>query len=83
MHDKSADNTQLIELDSRRRTTIRLGRHDRYRIRELENGTLILEPVVILTEDELALRQHPDLEARIARSMRDPAARTSRARPAK
>lgn len=73
--------TQLIELDARRRTTIRLGQHDRYRVQELENGTLILEPVLILTEDELILRRNPDLEARIERSMREPAARTRRARP--
>lgn len=83
MNEEAADTTQLIELDSRRRTTIRLGRHNRYRIRELDNGTLVLEPVVVLTEDELILRQHPELEARIARSVRDPAARTRKARPSK
>jgi hypothetical protein len=79
----AATNTQLIELDARRRTTIRLGHHDRYRVQELENGTLILEPVLVLTEDELILRRNPDLEARIERSMRDPAVRTRRKRPAK
>jgi hypothetical protein len=72
---------QLVELDNRRRTTIRAGHHNRYRVTELENGTLILEPVFVLTEDEIILRQHPDLEARIERSMRDPAVRTRRERP--
>jgi hypothetical protein len=79
----SSPNTQLIELDGRRRTTLRLGHHDRYRVQELDNGTLILEPVVVLTEDELILRRNPELEARIERSMRDPAARTKRERPSK
>jgi hypothetical protein len=79
----ATNNTQLIELDARRRTTIRLGHHDRYRVQELENGTLILEPVLVLTEDELTLRRNPDLEARIERSMNDPAVRTKRERPSK
>jgi hypothetical protein len=80
---EASKTTQLIELDGRRRTTIRPGRHNRYRVQELENGTLILEPVLVLTEDELILRQNPDLEARIERSMRDPATRTRRERPTK
>lgn len=72
---------QLVELDARRRTTIRLGHHDRYRVTELPDGSLIMEPVFLLTQDEIVLKQHPELEARIARSMRDPAVRTRRARP--
>lgn len=73
--------SQLIELDARRRTTIRLGHHDRYRVTELPDGTLIMEPVFVLTEDEIILRAHPELEARMDRSMRDPAVRTKRGRP--
>ncbi len=72
---------QLIELDSRRRTTIRLGHHHRYRVTELPDGSLLLEPVFVLTEDEIVLHAHPELKARMGRSMRDPAARTKRKRP--
>lgn len=72
---------QVISLDARRRTTITPGTHNRYRVTELKGGTLVLEPVFELTADEIILRQHPELEARIVRSMRDPAVRTTRERP--
>lgn len=72
---------QVIDLDARRRTTIRLGHHDRYRVTEMNDGTLLLEPVYVLTKDEIILRANPELEARIERSVRDPAVRTQRPRP--
>lgn len=66
------DNTQLIELDARRRTSIRLGHHDRYRVTEYSDGTLLLEPVFVLTKDELTLRANPDLERQMEEALRDP-----------
>jgi hypothetical protein len=73
--------SQVIELDSRGRTTIRIGDHDRYRATRLADGTLILEPVFVLTQDELILRSHPDLERRIEDAMRDPTQWVRRPRP--
>lgn len=73
--------SQLIELDNRGRTTIRIGDHDRYRATRLADGTLVLEPVYVLTQDELILRSHPDLEARIENAMRDPTQWVRRPRP--
>lgn len=73
--------SQLVELDSRGRTTIRLGDQGRYRATKLADGTLVLEPVIVLTQDELILRSHPELEARIEESLRDPTQWVRRPRP--
>lgn len=56
----------VIELDDRRRASLgKFGRHDRYLIREQEDGTLILEPAVVLTEAEAAYLRNPTLVALI------------------
>lgn len=73
--------TQLIELDARRRTTIRAGHHDRYRVTERSDGSLLLEPVFILTRDELILRANPDLERNMEDALRDPSQRVRRPLP--
>jgi hypothetical protein len=72
---------QLIELDGRRRLTLRLGHHDRYLVSEEPDGTLIWRPAVVLTQDELALRQAPQLMENIHRALSDPTSRTRRALP--
>lgn len=68
--------TQLIELDPRRRLTLKLGHHDRYLVSEEPDGTLIFRPAIVLTEDELALRSAPWLMDDIDRALSDPASRT-------
>lgn len=78
----TAPNQVVIDLDSRRRTTIRLGRHDRYRVTEHPDGTLLLEPVFELTQDELILRANPDVEASIEDALRKPETRVRRPLPA-
>lgn len=72
---------QLIEVDARRRTTLRAGHHDRYRVTEYDNGALLLEPVFVLTQDELVLRANPDLEASMEEALRDPSQRVRRPLP--
>lgn len=69
---------QLIELDSRRRTTLRLGHHSRYLVTEEPDGTLIMRPAIVLTEDEVALLQAPWLVNQIHENMSDPHARGTR-----
>lgn len=71
----------LVELDPRRRTTLRLGHHERYLAHEEPDGTLVFRPAVIMTADEAALRGNPALVDRMDRSLRDPSVRTRRARP--
>lgn len=75
--------TQLIELDPRRRTTLRLGHHDRYRVTEYPDGSLLLEPAFVLTQDELILRANPELEAAMEDALRDPSKRVRRPLPQK
>jgi len=56
----------VIELDDRRRASLgKFGRHDRYLVREQEDGTLILEPAIVLTEAEAAFLANPALVALI------------------
>jgi len=56
----------VIDLDDRRRASLgKFGRHDRYVIREEEDGTLILEPAIVLTEAEAAYLRNPALVALI------------------
>lgn len=71
---------QLVELGSGRRLTLKLGHHDRYLGTEEPDGTLILRPAVVLTEDELILRQNPWLVEQIEQTLREPASRTRRGR---
>lgn len=63
---------QLVELDPRRRTTVRLGRHSRYLVTEEADGSLIFRPAVIVTEDELALLNAPWLVEQIEKTMAEP-----------
>ena len=57
----------LVELDSRRRLSLaRVGRHSRYLAREEPDGTLILEPAVVLTATEAALVGRPELVEQMA-----------------
>lgn len=63
----------VIEVDDRRRVSLgKFGRHNRYLVHEQTDGTLILEPAVVLTEAEVALMSnnaHPErLRARARRS---------------
>lgn len=80
-----SETAQLVELDARRRLTMpqRLGHHSRYLVSEEPDGTLIWRPAVVLTEDELALRQAPWLVANIDKALSDPTSRTRRALPQK
>ncbi len=73
-----ASTDQLLELDNRRRTTIRVGRHRRYLAHEEPDGTLILRPAVVLTEDDIALRTAPGLINQINANLADPHARGTR-----
>jgi hypothetical protein len=65
------DERQLVELDTRRRLTLRVGHHDRYLAHELEDGTIILEPAFVLTRDEMILTQHPEIAESIDRDLKN------------
>lgn len=58
----------LIELDPRRRTTVRPGRHSKYLVHEEEDGTLIWEPAETRTVEELRLLQRPDIMTAIEKA---------------
>lgn len=74
---------QLIELGSGRRLTLRLGHHDRYLASEEPDGTLILRPAVVLTEDDAILRQQEWLVDRIESAREFPESLVRRERPKK
>ena len=54
----------LIELDGRRRAylgRVGLSRHTRYLAHTKEDGTIVMEPAVVMTEHDLWLAQRPDV----------------------
>ena len=67
--------TQLVELDSRRRCALgRIGHpeHSRYLVSEEPDGTLIFTPAVVVPAHEAGLLKHPELVERIYEAQRDP-----------
>jgi hypothetical protein len=74
-------NDQLIELDPRRRTTVRAGHHSKYLVHEEPDGTLIWRPAAVVTEDERALLAAPWLVDQIQENQQNPSARTKRKLP--
>jgi hypothetical protein len=62
-----------VELESRKRAALAKvlpkGANTRYRIERLEDGTIIMTPVVSLTERELALLGSPELVEQIKRGV--------------
>ncbi len=70
---------QLIETDSRGRAS--LGRPDRrYLLREESDGTLILEPAVVMTELERRFLANAALQAQIDYARQHPEQRIDRPR---
>jgi hypothetical protein len=56
----------LVELDDRRRISLgKIGRHSRYLVHEEDDGTIILEPAVVLSEAEARLMANAELVSQI------------------
>lgn len=63
----------LIELDDRRRVSLgKLGHHARYLASEQEDGTIVLEPAVVLTEAEARFMANGALVATIEENRQNP-----------
>ena len=59
--------TTYSTLDSRKRLNLAaIATRDSYRVTREENGTIILEPAVVLSEDELAVLRDETLRAAVA-----------------
>lgn len=52
---------QLIELDPRRRTTVRAGRHSTYLATEEPDGTVVMVPAIVISEAEAELLHRPEI----------------------
>ena len=71
--------SHLIELDSRRRLALgRIGNpeHTRYLVDEQPDGTLVLTPAVVMSQQEVALLRNAELVARLEAEAADPASWT-------
>lgn len=69
----------VIEVDDRRRISLgKLGQHTRYLATELPDGTLMLEPAVLLSEAEYAYLQNTPLRAQIEDNRAHPERRRPR-----
>ena len=74
--------TTLVELDHRRRVSLgRIGRHSRYLVHEEPDGTIILEPAVVLSETEARFMANTELVAQIEGNRARP--ERGRSRPAR
>lgn len=72
----------VIEVDSRRRVSLgRLAHHDTYLATEQPDGTIMLEPAIVLTEAEHAFLQNTNLRRQIEDNRAHPERR--RPRPAR
>lgn len=74
METTTAHQTELIELDSRKRAPLRpFAQHNRYFVSAEADGTLILTPAVVMSELEARLlRKDPALFARLEESTAHP-----------
>jgi hypothetical protein len=69
----------MVELDERRRLSLgKIGHHTRYLVREESDGTLIMQPAVVMTEFEAKLLASPAVINQIKASQADPARRRPR-----
>lgn len=70
----SFDATHLLEVDARGRTSLaRLGGSGRrYLARTEPNGTIVLEPAVVMTELEARLHANPELHAQVTEAAAHP-----------
>jgi hypothetical protein len=78
------DKQVVVEVDTRRRVSLgKLGRHDRYLATEHPDGTITLQPAVILTEAEHAFLQNQELRELVERNRARPERQRPRPTPPK
>lgn len=71
----------MIEVDARNRVTLPGKANRRYLLHEQDDGTMILEPAVVISELEARYRANPELQARVAHARAHP--EQARPRPAR
>ncbi len=74
------DTDTLLEVDNRRRVTLRIGRHSRYLAHEEPDGSLVLVPAVVIPEHEQRLLARPDLLEQFEANRQDPSRLVRRTR---
>jgi hypothetical protein len=58
--------TRVVELDHRRRISLgKIWRHSRYLVHEEDDGTIILQPAVVMNEAEARFMANAELVAQI------------------
>lgn len=70
--------TPMIEVDGRNRVTLPGKAHRRYLMHEQEDGTVILEPAVVLSELEASYRADPEIQAKVQHGRSHPEQRRPR-----
>lgn len=69
----------VIDVDDRRRISLgKLGRHTQYLATEMPDGTIVLEPAVLLSEADYAFLRNTDLRAQIEDNRAHPERRRPR-----
>ncbi len=70
--------TPMIEFDARSRLTLPGKAHNRYLVHEQEDGTVILEPAVVLSALEARYRDNAELQATVEAGRAHPELRSPR-----
>ncbi|MDQ1294008.1 MAG: hypothetical protein QG608_1891 [Actinomycetota bacterium] len=74
----------LLELDDRKRASLaRIAQHSRYLVEIEPDGTLIMKPAVVMSEEEAAFLTNTALVAKIEEQRAHPERRVPRKRPEK
>jgi hypothetical protein len=74
---------QILEVDDRRRVSLgRLAEHSRYLVRKEDDGTLILEPAVVLTAFEARVLGNSEVLAKLREAQAAPRGAPRRRRTA-
>lgn len=61
--------SNFVTLDSRKRLNLAaIATRDSYRWTREDNGRIILEPAVVLSEDELAVLRDPDIRSAVEKA---------------
>ncbi len=75
--------TSVIETDSRSRVVLPGHANQRFLVQEHEDGSILLQPAVVVSEAQFEYESNLELQELLARAAKSPTAKRSYQRPAR